>query len=240
MVAVAVGAAGVAFVRSLGGGRPAALGPLRVNPAGDRLSLRIGERVQFSVAAEGAESVTWAIWGRPVSSGPTFSYAPGPEDAGWQHVTVEVTGRRRARALHSWDVGVVPAVAPEVVEVSPPLGRVALRAGEEVRFRCVARVPAARPSDRMQFEWTVDGEPRRRDEQAAGSGVSEFVLSEVEPGMHHLAARGGKDRAVSRVEWTLEVEAPAGRRPAHDHGRVADDVAPDDVAPTVPDDVPPT
>src|SRR6266496_6002173 len=94
----------------------------------------------------------------------------------WQQVTVEVSGRGGGRAARTWDVGVVPPTPPVLEEVTPPAGSVALAQGEQGSFRCRARVPAARPGDRLAFEWMLDDRPVRREEQPAADAISDLAL----------------------------------------------------------------
>ncbi len=69
---------------------------------------------------------------------------------------MEVTGRGGGqRAVRTWDVGVIPPTPPVLDELTPPAGEVALGRGERGAFRCRARVPAARPADRLAFEWVL-------------------------------------------------------------------------------------
>src|SRR6266436_7752695 len=183
-------------------GRSVELGPLEVTPPAKQLSVRVGESVQFSAGAPGALGFTWTVWGRPVSFASTFSYAPAPEDAGWQQVTVEVSGRGGGRAARTWDVGVVPPTPPVLEEVTPPAGPVALAQGEQGSFRCRARVPAARPGDRLAFEWMLDDQPVRREEQPAADAISDLALPPSETGSHHLRVRvteDGQDRKSTRL-----------------------------------------
>jgi len=190
-------------------GRSVELGPLEVTPPAKQLSVRVGESVQFSAGAQGALSFTWTVWGRPVSFASTFSYAPAPEDAGWQQVTVEVSGRGGGRAARTWDVGVVPPTPPVLEEVTPPAGSVALAQGEQGSFRCRARVPAARPGDRLAFEWMLDDQPVRREEQPAADAISDLALPPSETGSHHLRVRVTEDgQSASIAEWTITVAAP--------------------------------
>jgi len=187
------------------------MGPLAAGPAARVLSVRVGEGVDFSADAPGARAFAWSVWGREVSRDRTWSYRPGPDDAGWQQVSVAVVGPG-SRAERTWDVGVVPAVEPALLEATPPPGPVTVRAGDPTGFRCDARLPAARPTDRLRFEWAVDGEAVQRDEQPAAAASSSFALGETEPGPHRLSVRVGEDEhAALRVEWTVEVEpgAPA-------------------------------
>ncbi len=189
-------------------GRSVELGPLEVTPPAKQLSVRVGESVQFSAGAPGALGFTWTVWGRPVSFASTFSYAPAPEDAGWQQVTVEVSGRGGGRAARTWDVGVVPPTPPVLEEVTPPAGSVALARGEQGSFRCRARVPAARPGDRLAFEWMLDDQPVRREEQPAADAISDLALPPSETGSHHLRVRVTEDgQSASIAEWTITVAA---------------------------------
>jgi len=196
-------------------GRSVELGPLEVTPPAKQLSVRVGESVQFSAGAPGALGFTWTVWGRPVSFASTFSYAPAPEDAGWQQVTVEVSGRGGGRAARTWDVGVVPPTPPVLEEVTPPAGPVALAQGEQGSFRCRARVPAARPGDRLAFEWMLDDQPLRREEQPAADAISDLVLPPAEAGSHHLRLRVTEDgQSASIAEWTITVAAREEAPPA--------------------------
>jgi len=189
-------------------GRSVELGPLEVTPPAKQLSVRVGESVQFSAGAPGALGFTWTVWGRPVSFASTFAYAPAPEDAGWQQVTVEVSGRGGGRATRTWDVGVVPPTPPVLEEVTPPAGSVALARGEQGSFRCRARVPAARPGDRLAFEWMLDDRPVRREEQPAADAISDLALPPSETGSHHLRVRVTEDgQSASIAEWTITVAA---------------------------------
>src|SRR5262245_12293762 len=141
-------------------------GALEVSPAAPRLSLVVGDSVSFTAAAEGAREFTWSVWGRVVSHDPVWVYVPAPEDAGWQRVQLDVVDASGARRTHTWEVGVVAAVPPEVVSVSPPAGRVEVPATGQLTLRCTARVLAARARDRLRFRWEVDDEVVRREAPA--------------------------------------------------------------------------
>jgi len=206
LVAVVAGGVSVAvIVRS----HLARLGPLEVTPAESRLSVRVGEAVDFTAAASGAAGYVWSVWGRAVSHDPTWRYVPAPEDSGWQQVTVTAIGRAGTRAVRTWDVGVVTSVPPALVDVTPPPGHVAVAPGETARFHCGARVSAARANDRVRFEWSLDGAPVSQEERPATSGASEFALPVGGPGSHSVTVRVSEDDRVSSLaEWTVEAAAP--------------------------------
>ena len=186
--------------------RPPALGGLQASPAPVRFSVKVGETVRFTVAAAGARDYTWSVWGRPVSLGPSWSYVPGPEDAGLQLVKVTVTGPRGERLRRIWDVEVISPAPPELVNVAPPPGTVQLRAGAHVRFRCGARLETAQPSTRVRFDWTVDDRPVLQDVRPPGTGISELLLGRVEPGIHRVVARVSEvERVASLAQWTVVV-----------------------------------
>jgi hypothetical protein len=188
--------------------RTAKLGPVVAAPAEPQVSVRIGETVRFTAAAEGATGFTWLRWGRPVSFAPTWTFTAAPEDAGWQQVMVEVTGRNGLRATHTWDLGVVAPVVPEIETLDPPAGALALHAGERRSFRATAHLPAARPTDRLAFEWLMDDRPVLRDERAAEDAASELVLPPAESGAHRLRLRVTEDgRTASLADWELDVAA---------------------------------
>jgi hypothetical protein len=190
--------------------RAPALGPLVSTPAVDRLSVRVGERVQFTARADGAARASWSIWGRTVSTSEAFTYVPSTDDAGWQHVTVEIAGSDGTRHTRTWDVGVVPAVAPELVDVVPPPGAVTVGPADVVRFRSGARVPAARPSDRLRFEWIVDDASVQRDDSAADAATSELTLPSLAAGEHRVVLRvseEGVERSMVAAEWRVSVPA---------------------------------
>jgi hypothetical protein len=191
------------------GARPDGLGPLQVTPPVTHLSVRIGESVQFSAEAASAMGYTWTLWGRRVSSSATFTYVPAPEDAGWQQVMVEITGRGGRHAMWTWDVGVVAPTPPMLEEVTPPPGTLALGVGERGAFRCRARVPAALAADRLAFEWTLDDQQVLREEHPATSALSALVLPPPGSGEHHLRLRVTEDgQSASIAEWTIAVAAP--------------------------------
>jgi len=200
---VLAGATAALWVRT----RPR-FGPLRATPIDRRLSVEVGEAIHFSAAAPGAVEFTWSIWGSAVSHLPTWTYVALPEDAGWQQVTLVVRGTTGSTFVRSWDVGVVPPVPP-ALEVTPPPGRVAVPAGGRATFHCGARVPAARPSDRVWFEWTVDGRTMSRQEQSAAEAVSEFFLPALPAGSHRVVVRVNEnERSSSLAEWVLESSGP--------------------------------
>jgi hypothetical protein len=187
---------------------------LVVTPPATEVSVRVGDAVGFSVATAAPADVTWSLWSRPVSHERTWAYVPGPGDAGWQHVTLTVVGPRGSRVERMWDVGVVPALAPTLLEVLPPPGAMTVAAGEQPRFRCGARAAAARPGDRLHFDWTLDDRPVHRDVGPAATAFSELVLPASDAGPHRLAVRVGEgdgdgDGVASRAEWTVEVATPA-------------------------------
>ena len=198
----------VAAVAFWGRTRPH-FGPLRATPTDRRLSVEVGEAVHFSATVPGAVEFTWSIWGSAVSHLPTWTYVALPEDAGWQQVTLVARGTTGSTLVRSWDVGVVPPVPP-TLDVSPPPGRVVVPAGGRAIFRCGARVPAARPSDRVWFEWTVDGRTMSRQEQSAAESVSEFLLPVSQPGSHRVVVRVNEnERSASLAEWVLEGSRPS-------------------------------
>ncbi len=203
------------------------LGPLVVSPAPTQVSVRVGESVRFTAAADGAVGYQWLVWGRPVSSAPSWSYTPAPEDAGWQQVSIEVTGRKGLRASRTWDVGVVKPVLPEIDALDPPPGSLALPPRASATFRARAHLPAARTSDRLVFEWTLDDRPILREEQPAEQAASEVVLPGAVAGAHRLRLRVTEDgRTASLADWTIDA-APAPTRVVN--------VAPEErAAPAVP------
>src|SRR5439155_890044 len=118
-----------------------------------------------------------------------------------------VSGRGGGRAARTWDVGVVPPTPPVLEEVTPPAGPVALAQGVQGSFRCRARVPAARPGDRLAFEWMLDDRPVRREEQPAADAISDLALPPSEAGSHHLRVR------VTEDEQSASIAAGRGRAP---------------------------
>jgi hypothetical protein len=186
------------------------LGVPIVTPPPGRVSMKVGDVTMFTASAEHANHLTWSLWGRPVSHTPTWSYVPGPEDAGWQQISVEIVGDADQREMRTWDVGVEPAVPPELTEVSPPPGVVTVPAGQPTSFRAAGRVPAAREEDRLIFEWSVDGRLVLREERGAGRGTSEFAAPVAHPGSHRVIVRVSENkRSASLVEWALDVTAGA-------------------------------
>lgn len=185
------------------------LGTPAVTPPPGRVSMKVGDVTVFTASAEAARRVTWSVWSRPMSHAAQWSYVPGPEDAGWQQISVEILGDGGQRAVRTWDIGVVPAVAPELTDVSPPPGVVAIPAGQSASFRATARVPAARAEDRLSFEWSVDGRLAVREERSAERGASEFAVPATDPGSHRVVVRVSEGkRSASLAEWALDV-APA-------------------------------
>jgi hypothetical protein len=186
------------------------LGAPIVTPAPGRVSMKVGDVTMFTASADHANLVTWSLWGRPVAQGATWSYVPGPEDAGWQQISVEIVGDADQRAVRTWDIGVVPAVPPELTDISPPPGVVTVPPGQPVSIRVAARVPAAREEDRIIFEWSVDGHLVLREERGAGRGASEFAPPLADPGSHRIVVRVSENkRSASLVEWALDVSPGA-------------------------------
>ena len=214
VVAALTAAAGIAAIVFVAPSRlhSPPLGPLRVTPEASRVSVRVGEKVRFSAAADKATGFTWSIWGRRVSSEAAWWFVPRPEHAGWQQVTLEARGPGGTHVARAWDVGVVAPVAPELEELTPPAGRISLPRGETASFRCTARLPAGRPSDRLSFEWTLDGRIVLFEQYPAGDAASELFLP-AEVGSHRLRVSVTEDgRTASLADWTLDV-APAEPEP---------------------------
>ena len=185
---------------------------LQALPASPEVSVRIGDSVEFSASAPGAQEYTWSVWGRPVSREPTWVYAPGPEDAGPQLIKVTISGADGKRIRRIWDVDVQAPTAPELLDVRPPAGILAVPAGEEARFRCTARLGESRSSAQLRplrFEWLLDDELVRREEGAAPLGTSEWVLPPMKPGVRRVVARVSEiDQVSALVEWTVVVAPP--------------------------------
>ncbi len=190
--------------------RPTAPGPIEATPSARTLSVRVGDSVRFQVAAEGVGRFTWSVWGQPVFQGPSWTFVPGPEDAGWQQVTVAALGHGGTHRVRTWDVGVVPAVVPELTEMVPRPGNLKLAAGSAATFRCRARVAAARASDRLRVEWMVDDRSVLREERPAAAASTEMVLPASAAGRHAVRLRVTEDeRTAALAEWTVEVAEPA-------------------------------
>jgi hypothetical protein len=209
------------------------LGPLEVAPVAPQVSLRVGESLRFTAGAEGATGFTWLLWGRPVSFEPNWSYAPAPEEAGWQQVSVEVTGRSGLRLTRTWDVGVVAPVVPEIESLEPPAGDLAATSGDKLVFRARAHLPAARDADRLAFEWLMDDRSVLSEEHPADAALSELVLPAVEQGSHRLRLRVTEDgRTASLADWMLDVRARpvVAETPAPEGGVAASTSPPPEVA----------
>jgi hypothetical protein len=198
--------AGLTVAREWYLSRAPRLGAVEVTPAVAQLSVRVGETVRFNARADGAVGFTWLRWGRPVSAEATWTYVAAPEDAGWQRIAVEVTGRRGLRVTRTWDVGVVAAVAPEIDVLTPVAGPVAVRPGEKATFRARAHLPGGRADDRLAFEWTLDERPLLRDERPADDAESEVVVPPAAPGAYRLRLRVTEDgRTASLADWAIAV-----------------------------------
>jgi hypothetical protein len=182
--------------------------PLAVTPAAAQVSVRVGDSLEFAAVAPGEGTFAWLVWGRAVASGRTFTFVPGPEDAGWQQVTLVVTDVAGRELRRTWDVGVVPAVAPELVDVTPPAGVVERTEGHDLSLSVGARVPAARARDRVRFEWTIDEQPLHREEVPATAATSRVTILALPHGTHHVSVRVSEDDRVAAIaDWTLEVAA---------------------------------
>lgn len=184
--------------------------PLAVAPAAAQVSVRVGDSLELSAIAPGEGTFTWLVWGRATATGRSWTYVPGPEDAGWQQITLLVTDAAGRELRHTWDVGVVPAVPPELVDVSPPAGTIERPEGGDVSLGVGARVPAARERDRVRFDWTLDGKPLQRDEAPATAGSSKVTLEALGPGTHRVSVRVSEDDKVAALtDWTVEIAARA-------------------------------
>jgi len=182
--------------------------PLAVVPAAAQVSMRVGDSLEFSAVAPGEGTFTWLVWGRAVAHGRSWTYVPGPEDAGWQQITLLVTDVAGRELRRTWDVGVVAAVPPELVDVTPPAGLVERTEGSDLHFAVAARVPAARERDRVRFEWTVNDQPLHRDDAPATSATSRVTIVALPPGSHRVSVRVSEDDRVAAIaDWTLEVAA---------------------------------
>jgi hypothetical protein len=111
------------------------LGPLIATPAASQLTVRVGETIHFAAEAKDAVGFTWLVWGRPVGFTPSWSFTAAPEHAGWQQVSLEVTGRGGARSTRTWNVGVFAPTVPEIDALEPAAGPLVLPAGERATFR---------------------------------------------------------------------------------------------------------
>ncbi len=184
---------------------------LQASPDAAQLKVRVGDRLPFVVAAEGALQVAWSVGDGEASRDAAWWYTPGSADIGKQTVRVAVTGEDGVPHTRSWEVVVTPLAAPELLELSPPPGAVALSANDPATFRCHARLSMARPSERLRFEWLVNDRLAFSDEQPATGGVSEFPLATAEPGTQRVAVRVAESTSVtSAVEWVVEIAPPAG------------------------------
>lgn len=206
-------AAVVALASTLGGGgsvsEAPALGAFEFIPSAGRLAARVGDRVQFAVSAEGARGCSWTVGDTAVSHDGAWTFVPAPEDVGERTVAVTVFGKESQPQTRTWQVTVLPMARPELLDVTPPPGTVALPANAPATFRCRAGVPGGRRSDRLQFTWILDGRPAHADEQGS-DGVSEFPLATAEPGAYDVTLRVQvNDQSATTVTWRVEIAAPA-------------------------------
>jgi hypothetical protein len=194
--------------------RTVEIGPLTTTPAAELASVRVGDRLHFSAAAEGATGFLWSLSDVPVALGPEWSYAPGPEDAGRKQVRLVVTGENGEQRIRHWNVGVMRALPPELVEVSPPAGVLGCAVGERVEFRCSALARAAPGKDRLRFKWTLDDGVTRREEGSGAAAASVYDMTAEAPGTHRVAVRVGEGTGSTAIaEWTLEITRPAPEEP---------------------------
>lgn len=178
-------------------------------PRDSHLAVRVGDPISFAVAAEGALGLTWSLGDVEVSHDVAWLYVPTPEDVGRRTVQLVVVGENGIPHTRTWELAVARAVAPEVVEVMPPAGAVALSANDPATFRCRARLATAGPSDLLRFEWLVNDRVAFTEDHPASDGVSEFPLATAEAGVHRVSVRVTKnERIASTVQWIVDVAAP--------------------------------
>jgi hypothetical protein len=216
-----------------GGGRWALAGPAAggrtpgvsgTTPAARKLSLRVGEQVEFRVdPAAAAGGARWRLDGVAVGTGPAWTFAPSAADVG-HHVVLlataaEPSGRR-------WDVRVRPPRLPRVASVSPPGDTVSVNVGRDAVLRFDAR--PATPGETVRVTWTVDGEP-------AGEGDTlRWRSSEPVNVRARAVALGSHGAAVGRA-WRILVRLAPTTTTTEAPARVA---APERVEPIGP--LPPT
>jgi hypothetical protein len=200
-------AALAAFV--VGGGTWALAGPengaaprpaeARATPAQPKLSVRVGERLEFAVDPAGGARGRWQLDGATVATGPTWTFAPSAADVGRHVVLLGVTTGGES-ASRRWNVRVTPPRLPRVATASPAGGTVSVDVDREVVLRFDAR-PAA-PGESVRVVWTVDGQP-------AGEGDTLRWRGTEPANVRARALALGSLGAAVGHEWTILVRAPA-------------------------------
>ncbi len=210
-------------------------------PGAEDVTVRVGDRVRFAVAAEGAVAFRWMVGDSERSSDAAWSFAPGPEDVGERLVSVAVLGESSQPTVRTWFVTVSPLTSPELVDVVPTPGPITLAANAAATFRCHARLPSGRGADRLHFSWMLDGRPAHAEDRRGSDAVSEFPLATAEPGIYELKLRvqaNANGRAATTLTWKVEI-APSTAPPVMvAHADDQDPPAPPDDTAAAPDVVP--
>jgi len=180
---------------------PAAAGALvpPAKPNQRKLSVRIGDDVEFTAELTDDATAHWRLDGTPVATGPAWTFAPGAADVGHHVVVLEVRGRPGRRATRRWDVRVAPPRLPRVSSSSPTDDTVSVEVDREVVLRFDAR--PATPGETVRILWSVDGAP-------AGEGDTlKWRAREPANVRARALAIGSLGAAVGR-EWRILARFP--------------------------------
>jgi len=120
-----------------------------------KVSLRVGEAMEFSVAPAGASGVwEWSLDGRAAATGRTWTFAPGPEAVGTHRVQVVASGPG-GRRVQRWAVRVRALSPPRIASAAPASATIELPAGDSADL-VIHPAPDA-SGGAPSVEWSLDG-----------------------------------------------------------------------------------
>jgi hypothetical protein len=193
VAALVAGAGTWALAAPEGAGAPT--GPAGATPAARKVSVRVGDRVEFAVDPETGAAGRWRLDGAAVASGPTWTFAPSPADVG-RHVVLLAVPTGEGPSTRRWDVRVTPPRLPRVAAASPAEGTVSVEVDREVVLRFDVR--PATPGETVRVVWTVDGAP-------AGEGSTLRWRGREPANVRARAVALGSFGAAVGREWSILV-----------------------------------
>ncbi len=173
-------------------------GPAGATPDDRKVSVRVGDHVDFAVDPGADGHARWRLDGTTMSTGTTWTFAPAAADVG-RHVVTVTAGEGEAAAARRWDVRVTPPRLPRVAVASPADATVSVEVGRDVVLRFDAR--PATPGETVHIAWTVDGVP-------AGEGDTLRWHGDEPANVRARALAVGSFGAAVGRDWSILVRLP--------------------------------
>src|SRR5262249_47046284 len=172
-----------------------------------KLTLRVGEQLEFAAAPGVSGVVEWRLDDRVVGDAVRWTFVPSAADVGLHRVTVSVTPAGGRSRTQTWNVRVRLPHSVRVVEASPAAELLQVPVDDEVMLHF--DVASREDGERVDVAWTIDDAPAGKGPVLRVSRARPSSLRGPALAVGSLGTAGGPEgRVVSEPAGPTSPSAP--------------------------------